>query len=145
MGQAMGQVIGHGSKLELDTSNPANGSSGDTWTTIAGTTSVDLGSNKVDTHDNTDMGTTGTKRTFIPGLENEGDISVKLNAIPGDASQALLYSAKGVLSYFKIIYPGAVRTIAFQGIITSVDESIPDDKLPTLTAKIQVSGPKTYS
>jgi hypothetical protein len=141
----MGQVIGHGAKLELDTSNPANGTSGDTWTQILGTTSIDLGSNKVDTHDNTDLGTPGTKRTFIPGLENEGDISVKINVIPGDATQTTLVAAKGVLSYFKVIYPGAVRTIVFQGIITSIDESIPDDKLPTLTAKIQVSGGKTYS
>jgi Lambda phage tail tube protein, TTP len=143
----MGQVIGHGTQLELDTSIPANGTSGDTWLTISGVTSVDLGSNKVDTHDNTDMGTAGKVRTFIDGLENAGDISVKMNVKPGDATQTALTTAKdaGGLHYFKVIYPGAVRTCVFQGIITSIDEAIPDDKLPTQTAKIQISGPKTWS
>lgn len=134
------QVIGHGSQLELGTSGATP-----TYTATNGVTSIDLGSNKIDTHDNTDMGSTGTTRTFIPGLENPGDISVKLNVIPGDATQAALDTAKGLLLPFKAIYPGAVRTISFSGIITSIDESIPDDKLPTKTVKIQVSGTKVNS
>ena len=130
------QIIGHGSKLELDAA----------VTTTNGILSIDFGSNKVDTHDNTDMGTTGTARTFVGGLENSGDISAKFNIIPGDASQATLRAAKdGQIHTFKAIYPGAVRTRTFSGIITSYDEAIPDDKLPTFTIKIQITGPITDS
>lgn len=138
----MSQTIGHGTQLEL-----GNGASGsEIFQPIAGVLSVDLGSNKVDTHDVTDMGTTGTTRQFIGGLENSGDISVKLNVKPGDTSQAALNTAKDGLQHnFKVVYPGAVKTIAFAGIITSIDESVPDDKVPTLTVKIQITGPKTVT
>jgi predicted secreted protein len=138
----MSQTIGHGSQLELG--NGAGGS--EIFQPIAGVMSIDLGSNKVDTHDVTDMGTAGTTRVFIGGLENSGDISAKLNVKPGDVSQLALFTAKdGLVHNFKTIYPGAVRTIAFAGIITSLDESVPDDKVPTLTVKIQITGPKTFS
>jgi hypothetical protein len=138
----MSQVIGHGSQLEL-----GNGASGtEIFLPISGVLSIDLGSNKVDTHDKTDMGTPTNKRVFIGGLENSGDISVKLNVKPGDASQLALATAKDGLEHnFKAIYPGAIRTIFFAGIITSIDESIPDDKLPTYSVKIQISGDKTVS
>jgi predicted secreted protein len=137
-----GQVIGHGSQLELGVVNAGT----TTYTAIEGVTSIDFGSNKIDTVDNTDMGTTGTTRTFISGLENPGDLSAKINVVPGDTTQAALIAAKGLgVQVFKAIYPGAVRTVSFSGIITSIDESIPDDKLPTYSVKIQVTGPKTYS
>lgn len=130
----MSQTIGHGTQFELQV--------GSTYTPIEGVTGADFGSNKVDALDNTDMGTSGTTRTYIGGLENPGDLSVKMNVIPADSSQAALFTAKdGTVHNFKVIYPGAVRTRTFSGIITSIDESVPDDKLPTYTCKIQVSGP----
>ena len=135
------QTIGHGSSLEL-----GDGATPEVFTAIDGVISIDLGSNKIDLVDNTDMGTTGTQRTFVDGLENPGDVTVKLNVKPGNVSQASLFAAKGAgVKNWKVVYPAAVRTISFAGICLSVDESIPDDKLPTLTAKIQVSGQKTYS
>lgn len=134
----MSQIIGHGSQFELQV--------GSTYTPILGVMSIDLGSDKVDAHDNTDMGTAGITRTFVGGLHNPGDVSVKLNVILTDTSQAALFTAEdGTLHNFKAIYPGALRTVTFSGLITSIDEQIPDDKLPTLTCKIQVSGPKVYS
>ena len=143
---ATAQVIGHGSQFELDTTPSGTGIVGDTWLAIAGVVSVDLGSNKVDTHDNTDMGTTGTARTFVGGLENPGDWSLKLNLKPGDTTQAALRTAKdGAVHWFKAISPGAAFTVLTAGIITSMDLAIPDDKLPTLTVKIQLSGTPTYT
>jgi|ERR1041385_3530430 hypothetical protein len=133
-------MIGHGSKWEIGGPN-----STDPYTEINGVNSADFGSNKVDVIDNTDMQTTGTTRTFEPGLENSGDLTIKYNVKPGDATQALIASNKGTLVYHKVIYPGAVRTRTFQGIILSADESIPDDKKPTGTVKIQISGPITNS
>lgn len=136
---ALNQTIGHGSQLQL-----GSGGGGETFTSINGVMSIDFGSNKVETPENTDMGTTGTKRTFIGGLEDPGDVSVKLNVIPGDSTQASLHAAKDSAQHdFKVIAPGAVFTRAFSGIISSFDLSIPDDKIPTITVKIKVSGPIT--
>lgn len=134
----MSQIIGHGQQFEINTT-------GATYVAIAGVLDVSFGSNKVDTHDTTDVGTAGTARTFIPGLENPGDVSIKMNLLPGDATQADLYAAKGVLTNFKAITAGSVSTRAFSGIITSLDVAIPDDKVATLTCKIQISGPVTIS
>jgi len=134
----MSQTIGHGSQLQLLV--------GSSYVTILGVMSIDLGSDKVDAVDNTDMGTSGITRTYVGGLENPGDLSAKLNVIPGDTTQLALFTAKdGTVHSFKAIYPAAVRTVSFSGIITSIDETIPDDKLPGYTCKIQISGPKTYS
>jgi predicted secreted protein len=142
----MSQIIGHGSQLELDTTVGATGAAGDTWTTIAGVESIDFGSNKIDTIDTTDMGTTGTARTYISGLEDPGDVSVKINVKAADTSQAALRTAKGTgaIQYFKAVYPGNVASVAFTGIITSIDMAIPNDKLPTWTVKIKISAAPAY-
>lgn len=129
-------VIGHGSTLTII---------GPTGTTTINASlaclSIDFGSNKIDTPESTDMLTAGTTKVFIPGLENSGDISLKYNVKPGDAGQAALAAAKGILYDFKVTYPLNVRTKTFTGIVNGVDESIPNDKLATRSAKIQVSGP----
>lgn len=135
----MTQIIGHGSQFEVNTT-------GTTYVAVAGVTAVDFGSDKVDTHDTTDMGTTGITRTYIGGLENPGDVSIKMNLLPGDATQADLYTFKDGLPHnFKAITAGTVSTRTFSGIITSLDVAIPDDKLATLTCKIQISGPVVIS
>lgn len=140
------QVIGHGSSLEFDTTVPPTGITGDTWAILAGVNSIDFGSNKIDTIDNTDMLTSGVQRTFISGLENSGDVSLKINVKPGDTTQSQFRALKNAgIQYFKAIYPGGTQTVAFTGLVTSIDLSIPDDKLPTWTAKIQISGLPVYT
>jgi hypothetical protein len=133
-------MIGHGSKLTIV--GPVGGTA---VTKDLACLSIDFGSNKVDTPDVTDMLTPGTTRVFTPGLENPGDITVKYNSNPTDASQAALRAAKGLLYDFIVEYPGAVWYESGQGILASVDESLPDDKTATRTAKIQKSGPWTES
>lgn len=133
----MPPIIGHGAALEIQV--------GSSFITVAGVLSVDFGSNKVDTPDTTDMGTAGSTRTYTPGLENPGDVSIKLNLLPGEATQADLYTAKGLVANFKAVTAGTISTRTFTGIITSLDVAIPDDKLATLTCKIQISGPVTIS
>ena len=137
-----GNLIGHGSTLQLG----SGGAGAETFTSINGIMSIDFGSNKIDSVDVTTMSSPSAVRVFIPGLENPGDISCKFNVLPGDATQALMFASKdGNTHDFKVIYPGAVRTIAFSGFVTSIDESVPDDKSPTFSVKIQITGPKTYS
>lgn len=131
-------IIGHGSKLTII---------GPTGTTTINKDlaclSIDTGSNKIDTPDTTDMLTPGTTRVFTPALENPGDVSLKYNVNPTDASQLALKAAKGIMYDFKITYPGGSFEEKFSGIVTSVDETIPDDKPITRSAKIQKSGPTT--
>ena len=132
----MSQTIGHGSKFEIAVAS--------TLTPVAGVTSISFGSDKIDAIDNTDLGTAGTTKTFTPGMENPGDVSLKLNVIPADASQLALFAAKGIVTGMKVIYPLSVTASrVFDGIITSIDEDIPDDKLPTYTVKIQITGSVT--
>jgi hypothetical protein len=77
----------------------------------------------------------------VGGLETPGTVTVKLNVKPGKSTPASLFAAKdGAVHKFKVVYPGAAQTNSFAGVITGIDESLPDDKLPTLTCSIQVSG-----
>lgn len=137
----MTALIGHGTVLEI--LGPTGGTQLGTPAPIT-CLSVDPGSDKVDTPDVTDMGTTGTTRVYTPGLENPGDVSFKFNYKPGDAGQTALMVTKGVLTNFKLTAPSPstwVRT--FSGILTGVDFTFPDDKPITGSGKIQVSGPVT--
>ena len=133
-------IIGHGSKLTIV--GPVTGTAVNKDLDCL---SIDTGSNKVDTPDTTSMLTAGTQRVFTPGLENPGDVTVKYNSNPTDTAQAALLAAKGILYLFKVTYPGAVWVESFTGIVTSVDETVPDDKPITRTAKIQKSGPTVES
>lgn len=103
--------------------------------------SVSFGSLKVDTHDVTDMASSGNTRKFVPGLVNSGDVSLKFFTKPGDVSQQALETALNAGLYdFSVVYPGTIRTRSFTGIVTSIDEEIPNDKPATKSAKIQISG-----
>ena len=134
-------ILGHGSSLEI--LGPAGGTQLTTPLPVA-CLSIDPGSNKIDTPDTTDMLSTGTQRTFTPGLENSGDVSFKFNYKPGDAGQAGLFVAKGVLTNYKIVAPSpSTWTRAFSGILQGVDFSFPDDKPITGSGKIQISGAVT--
>lgn len=130
-------LIGHGGSFNLMVSG--------TPAPINGLLSVDYGSNKVDTPETTNMGSSGTARTFIPGLENSGDVTVKFNRLPTDTSQAALIAAKGSVQSFQHIEEGELSTQSFSGIITSFTKSAPDDKLQTCTFKIQLTGPVTFN
>lgn len=128
-------LIGHGSKLTIV--GPVGTSTPDLPLDCL---SIDSGSNKVDAPDSTSMLTTGTARTYQAALEAPGDITVKYNSNPLDTAQAALKASKGLLYNFVVTYPGAVWFESGNGILVSVDESMPDDKFITKTAKIQKSG-----
>ena len=135
----MSLKIGHGSTFVLN-DVPA------TPVTVAGVTSVEFGSSSGQALDSTDFGTSGNRRTYQGGLVDEGDVTVKGNYIPGDATQtSLLGYFDGGTHDFKVVYPGAVATETFSGIVTAFDKSIPDDKFPEFTCKIKVSGTRTIS
>lgn len=131
-------TIGHGTVFNLI--------SGSTTTPINGVDSVSFGSDKVDSLDTTNMSTSGISRTYQGGLEDPGDVSVKLQYLPGDTSQGTLFTAKdGTVHNFSVVYPGSVATETFSGIITSIDKDVPNDKIATLTCKIKLSGTRTLA
>lgn len=133
------ELIGHGTALEYNTT-------GSTYVTIAGLLSIDFGSNKVDTHDVTNMQTSGISRAFIGGLKDSGDVSAKFNKLPSDATQADIFAAEdGAIHNFKVVLPGAVETLSFAAIVTGIDRSHPDDKTVTFSVKFKITGDITLS
>ncbi len=135
-------IIGHGSKFELGSGS----GSPETFTEIDGVLSIELGSSKVDTVDSSTMKDTSRARSYIAGREDAGEYTVKGNFLPGNTSQVALRTAKDSAAHnFKAIYPGAVATESFSGIVTSFDITNPDDKNVEFTCKVKVSGEITIS
>lgn len=126
-------TIGHGSVFNMIV--------GSTTTPLAGVKSIAFGSDKVDALDTTNMSSAGITRTFIGGLHNPGDVTVKFNYEPTDASQATLYGLEdGQVHNFSVVYPGSIATESFSGIIVSLTKDVNDDKLAERTLKIQIAG-----
>lgn len=125
-------LIGHGSKLVIV--GPHGGSAVNVDLDCQ---SIDTGSNKVDTPESTSMLSPGTARTFEPGLEDPGEITVKFFFDPTSAAQLALATAKGKKYDFKIVYPGGIWQEAGMGIAQGHDTNIPDDKNITRTVKIK--------
>jgi hypothetical protein len=131
--------IGHGSQLKVgDGVTPTEG-----FTAVNGVISISDGSDKADILDSTDMGTSGNHRTFVGGLVDEGDVTVKMNLIPGDTTQTGLRALKGTTNNYQVV-DIAGETAKFAGILQSFTKDRPDDKFMTITAKIKISGVVTY-
>lgn len=135
------EVIGHGSKLQLGDGAPTT----EVFQEIKGTTQITFGSSKLDTPETTNMGSTGITRTYGTGLRTPGDVTAKINYIPGDASQqALSLAAQAGLKHnFKVILPAVSLTRAFNASIVSFDLDVPDDKIPTYSLKLTLTGDYT--
>ena len=132
----MAEQIGYGSVFSFLV--------GSTFTPLTNVLDFAYGSDKVDTIDNTDMSTASETRTFVSGLRNPGDITVKFNVTPGDATQQAFAALEGAgIQSFKTAMAGSVQVKTFSGIIESLDTTYPLDKLPVTTAKIKISGPVT--
>ena len=104
---------------------------------------------KVDTCYTTDTNATAGMKTFTVGLEDAGDCTVTANSLPEDASQEALATVKAghAATTFAFTYPAAAGggSKTFQGIITSITESVPLDKEAKITVKIKISGAVTTS
>jgi hypothetical protein len=128
-------IIGHGSKLVIVGPHGGSAVNG-----ILDCQMINTGSNKVDTPESTSMLSPGTSRTYEPGLEDAGEITVKFFFDPTDAGQVALYAAKGKKYDFKIVYPGGMWEEVGVGIAQGHDTDVPDDKNITRTVKIKKTG-----
>jgi predicted secreted protein len=138
--------------LLLQQDNPAGSNAG--FTTIAEVKKVDFTGGKADTADVTNMDSTGAYREFLPTLLDAGELSFDGNYLGNvDTTQAELQSTfdSQVLSNWKIVLPtppGELTsrgTWTFKAYVTSFDPQFPTDKEASFTAKLKITGPRTFT
>lgn len=99
-----------------------------------------------DTPDATHLGSPDGYREFISGLRDAGEVSLELNYVPSDATQALLrtdFDADTSRSY-RITFPDA-STITFDGFVTALSPSVPLDDKMALSVTLKVTGKPVFS
>ena len=113
---------------------------------LARLTDVSYSGSKADTADTTDtsVGQAGVK-TFIGGLQEAGDVTVKGIWYPGDLSQEYVRTQFGTSSTFLHNLPNNLGTLSFSGIIVAYDHSAPMEKAGEYTLKVKISGSITYA
>lgn len=113
---------------------------------LARITDVTYSGSKVDTVDTTDtsVGQAGYK-TFIGGLQDAGEATVKGIWYPGDASQEYAKAQIGAVSTFVHTLPNSLGTLSFTGIINNFDHSAPMEKTSEWTLKVKISASVTYA
>jgi hypothetical protein len=114
--------------------------------TLSRITDVTYSGSKVDTADTTDssVGQAGYK-TFIAGLQDAGDISIKGIWYPGDISQEAFKAILGTNATFVHTLPNNLGTLSFAGLVVSFDHAAPMEKAGDYTTKIKISGGVTYA
>lgn len=109
-------------------------------------TDVTYSGSKVDTIDTTDTSVgQGGYKTFIYGLQDAGEVSIKGVWYPGDASQEALKTITGTPATFVHTLPNGLGTLSYSGGLVSFDHSAPMEKESSFTAKIKISGEITYA
>lgn len=128
---------GFGAKFFLDDAG--------TLTEISDVMSVTPPSPTVETIDTTTHGSAGGVREFIAGLIDAGEGSIRINYLPGSASDALLAAAvlSRAVKPWKINVPASTGTWDFTGncIVTGYekDDVVIDDKM-TAVLTFKASG-----
>lgn len=118
---------------------------GTALTEIADIMAVTPPSPTVETIDTTTHGSEGGVREFIAGLIDTGEGSIRINWVPGSASDTLLSAAvmSRAVKAWKINVPAGTGTRDFNGncIVTGYekDDVVIDDKM-TAVVTIKVSG-----
>jgi hypothetical protein len=109
-------------------------------------TDISYSGSKVDTIDTTDtsVGQQGTK-TFIFGLNDAGEVTVKGIWYPGDNSQEYVKTVIGVPATFVHTLPNNLGSVSYSGGIVSFDHSAPMEKAGEYTLKVKISGVATYA
>jgi len=137
-----GPFVGLGTMFEFEaTGNPS------ILITLAGVESVTFSGDKVATDKTTTMLTTNGVDTYIGATKEPGTVDIKGFYYPGDASQIAIETVKnaGVAVQCQVIYPLALGTASFLGIVENVTRGLPLAKVCPLDVKVKVSGPIVYS
>lgn len=148
-------VSGIGLKLQR-----GDGASPEVFTTVAEVLSIKGPSEKLDTHDVTNMdspaaaGYTGIYREFIATLLDGGDVTFDINYLPNDASQLGLSGDRKnkILRDFQIVLPNdplssplaSLGTLVFKAYVVEGGYDFPIDKQMTESIKLKITGPVNY-
>lgn len=87
-----------------------------------------------------------TAKEFVPGLKDNGEVSLSLNFVPGDTGQQQMIDDQENLemAIYKITYsdkrPTGGTTATFNGYVTNFSPTIGVDALSTADVSIRVSG-----
>jgi hypothetical protein len=112
---------------------------------LAHITDVTYSGSKVDTADTTDTTAVSGYRTFIPGLQDAGDCTVKMIWYPGETTQEAVFALKGSSATVVHTLPNSLGAITFVGLVVSFDHTAPLDKAGEATVKVKISGQPVYS
>lgn len=129
--------IGHGTLFKRGNADGPP----ETFTTIAGVTSITPPALSKDTVDVTNMQSSDRFREHISGLRDAGEASIEINFDPDSTEVANLitdYEADSARTYQILFESGADWT--FEGIVTGMTPAIPVDDKMTATVSLKVTG-----
>ena len=114
---------------------------------IAEIQQVAFSGSKVDLADVTNTQSPNRRREYIATLIDSGELTFNANFIPSDGSQAALRSTMDAAEAVNwlVTLPNSLGTLAFAGIITSLDRNLDFSKEAKLSGKVKITGPITES
>jgi len=130
-----------------------DGESPEVFTTVLGIKSINGPSIKRDTHDTTDMASTGGFREFIGGLVDGGEVGFEANFLPRDVTQN--QEPNGMMAEFDYTSCNSRRNWRitlpvcagdsdgyweFGAILTGMDIQMPMDDLMSFSGTLKISG-----
>jgi len=131
---------GYGMQLHFgDGGNP------EVFTRVAGLTEVNPPKEEAKTVDVTEHRIAadpdfGSLEFISDPLKDHGEVTFTVNNVQGDGTQAALHALMGTTANFKAIYPAAVKTVAFKGILTKWEPKTPKTGAWTIDGTTKVTG-----
>ncbi len=119
-----------------------------TFVTIAEIKSISGPGGASTTLDTTTL--SSTAKEFVPGLKDNGEVSLSVNFVPGDAGQQQMIDDQEnlTMAVYRITYadkkPTGGTTATFNAYVTNFSPSIGVDALSTADVSLRVSGGVTW-
>ncbi len=138
--------IGHGATIGW-----ANGTSPETYTTVAEVVNITGPGFSTDALDATNMGSAGGWREKIPGLKDPGEIELECNWLPGnatqDASTGVLekYNGRDVDTWRLVIPTSPTTTWSALAFVSAFDPEVPVDGKMMASITLTLTGQPTLA
>ncbi|MDO7841079.1 phage tail tube protein [Sphingomonas immobilis] len=131
--------IGYGTRFYMMATSGASA-----LTKVAEVTSVSLPNEQIAEVEVTHYESPGRTREFIPGLNDAGEITIGINWHPGDATDAMIVTAKadGAVRTMRVVTPPGddSQMYSFPGFVKGFERTTPIDDRMTATVTIRVAG-----
>lgn len=131
-------VIGHGAQFWIDNSSAVA-------TKVAEVIEISLPNPQQSDVEATHFESAGRTREYIPGLIDNGEISISINYDAGSATDTLILSALADTEARECMVSiptssGTAQEFTFPGIVKGYERNIPIDDRQTATITIRVAG-----